>query len=321
MGRRVLYEVRGLTKRYRRGNVLANDGITVDIYEGEILGIFGPNGAGKTTFVRQLAGLLRPSSGSILLGGRNIVEFPDLVSKTVSTVGQRVPVFRYYRAAEVLLHARVLRGLPLRVAENLAKELLERFDLLDQASKRFSRLSGGQQRVLTLLTAFMGEPRGVLLDEPTSNLDPRNRRRVWAFLEEMRRERGLTVVVTSHILAEAEGYLDQVMFIDRGRAVALGTPVELKRLVSRRMVVEVRVKEGAAPKAEAFLNRIQEKERKTPLLWVFRPRADELGRLLEAAASLAREGLVDEVKVVSPTMDDVYIHLTEQASSQLGGKR
>lgn len=321
MGRRALYQVRDLTKRYRRGNVLANDGITIDIYEGEILGIFGPNGAGKTTFVRQLAGLLRPSSGSILLEGRNIVEVPDLVSKTISTVGQRVPVFRYYRAAEVLLHAGVLRGLPPRIAEKWAKELLERFDLLGQASKRFSRLSGGQQRVLTLLTAFMGEPRGVLLDEPTSNLDPRNRRRVWAFLEEMRRDRGLTVVVTSHILAEAEGYLDRVMFIDRGRVVAMGTPVELKRLVSQRMVVEVRVKEGAAPKAEGSLNRIQGGERKTPLLWVFRPRADELGRLLEVAAALAREGLVEEVKVSNPTMDDVYIHLTERAGSRLEGRR
>lgn len=321
MERRALYQVRDLTKRYRRGAVLANDGITVDIYEGESLGIFGPNAAGKTTFVRQLAGLLRPSSGSILLKGRNIAEVPDLVPKTISMVGQRVPVFRYYRAAEVLLHAGVLRGLPPRIAENRAKELLERFDLLDHASKRFSHLSGGQQRVLTLLTAFMGEPRGVLLDEPTSNLDPRNRRRVWAFLEEMRRDRGLTVVVTSHILAEAEGYLDRVMFIDRGHMVALGSPAELKQLVSHRMVVEVRVKEGAAPKVEVSLNRIQGGERKTPLLWVFRPRADELGRLLEVAASLAREGLVDEVKVASPTMDDVYIHLTEQASSHLEGKR
>lgn len=162
-----LYVIRQLTKRYEPGGVLANDSISLDIRQGEILGIFGPNGAGKTTFVRQITALLRPTSGSIELLGQDIVRHPEVVPRHVSFFGQHTPILRNYKVAEVLIYSGVLRGLPVAQAKRQANALIEWFDLGPIANQRLARLSGGQVRLATLLAAFMGNPKGVVLDEPT----------------------------------------------------------------------------------------------------------------------------------------------------------
>jgi len=170
-----LYNIQDLTKRYGTQGVLANDAISLEVRQGEMLGVFGPNGAGKTTLVRQMTGLLRPTSGRIELLGQDVVRHPGAVPRHVSFYGQRAPILRNHTVAEVLVYAGVLRGLSVSKAHRQAQALLERFELLSIAKRRLAQLSGGQVRPPTLLSAFMGELRGVVLDEPTNELDPVNR--------------------------------------------------------------------------------------------------------------------------------------------------
>ncbi|WP_276959664.1 ABC transporter ATP-binding protein [Allomeiothermus silvanus] len=306
-----LYVIRKLTKRYGARGVLANDAISLDIRQGEILGVFGPNGAGKTTLVRQITGLLRPTSGQIELLGHDVVRHPGAVPRHVSFYGQRAPILRNYTVAEVLVYAGVLRSLPVLKAHQQAQALLERFDLLPIAKRRLAQLSGGQVCLPTLLSAFMGKLRGVVLDEPTNELDPANRQRLWQFLEELRSQ-GVTVVLTSHNLAEAERYVERVAFINHGRLVALGTPGELKRTVSERVRLEVRVKEPYLLQAEARLRTLPDCRNPRPGFFELTSRPEEAQRLLSQVLGEVGMEALDDFRLVTPSMDDVYVLLTAQ---------
>ncbi|GAO74286.1 ABC transporter ATP-binding protein [Meiothermus ruber] len=304
-----LYVIRKLTKRYGARGVLANDAISLDIRQGEILGVFGPNGAGKTTLVRQITGLLRPTSGQIELLGQDVVRYPGAVPRYVSFYGQRAPILRNYTVAEVLVYAGVLRGLPVLKAHQQAQALLERFDLLPIAKRRLAQLSGGQVRLPTLLSAFMGKLRGVVLDEPTNELDPANRQRLWQFLEELRNQ-GVTVVLTSHNLAEAERYVERVAFINHGRLVALGTPGELKRTVTELVRLEVRVKEPYLLQAEARLMSLPGSRNPRPGFFELTARPEEAQLLLSQVLGEVGMEALDDFRLVTPSMDDVYVLLT-----------
>jgi len=313
-----LYAVRELTKRYESSGVLANDSISLDIRQGENLGVFGPNGAGKTTFVRQIAGLLRPSSGSIGLLGQDVVRHPEVVSRYVSFFGQSTPILRNYRVSEVLISAGVLRGLSAARAKRQANALMERFDLCSIANQRLAKLSGGQVRLSTLLASFMGDPKGVVLDEPTNDLDPANRSKLWQFLEDLRARHGVTVILTSHNLAEAERYVDRAVFIDRGRLVALGTPGELKRAVANLVRLEIRVKEAHILATDPLLRVIPNSRSPKPGFWEITAAPDEAERLLGQVVSLLGLEAIDDFRLVTPTMDDVYIRLTSRQTEPTG---
>lgn len=305
----VLYHIHNLTKRYGTRGVLANDAISLDIRQGEVLGIFGPNGAGKTTLVRQITGLLRPTSGQIELLGQDVVRYPGAVPRYVSFYGQRAPILRNYTVVEVLVYAGVLRGLPVPKAHQQAQALLERFDLMPIARRRLAQLSGGQVRLPTLLSAFMGKLRGVVLDEPTNELDPANRQRLWQFLEELCCQ-GMTVVLTSHNLAEAERYVERVAFIDHGRLVALGTPGELKRRVAELVRLEVRVKEPYLLQAEARLLALPGSRNPKPGFFELTARPEEAQLLLSRVLGEVGMEALDDFRLVTPSMDDVYVFLT-----------
>ncbi|RIH84091.1 ABC transporter ATP-binding protein [Calidithermus roseus] len=309
-----LYVIRELTKRYEARGVLANDAISLDIRQGEILGVFGPNGAGKTTFVRQITALLRPSSGRIELLGQDVVRHPAVVPRYVGFFGQRAPILRNYTVAEVLVYAGVLRGLPAARARRQAHALIDRFELGAIAGQRLAQLSGGQARLPTLLATFMGDPRGVVLDEPTNELDPANRSRLWQFLDELRAQHGVTVVLTSHNLAEAERYVERAAFIDRGRLVALGTPGELKRAVANLVRLEIRIREPFLASVEPRLRGLPGSRSPKPGFWELTATPEEADRLLGRVVALVGLEALDDFRLVTPSMDDVYLRLTSGAA-------
>jgi len=313
-----LYAVRELTKRYESSGVLANDSISLDIRQGENVGIFGPNGAGKTTFVRQITALLHPSSGSIELLGQDVVRHPELVPRYVSFFGQRTLILRNHRVSEVLISAGVLRGLSAARAKRQANALIEQFGFGSIANQRLAQLSGGQVRLSTLLAAFMGDPKAVVLDEPTNDLDPANRSKLWQFLENLRAKHGVTVIFTSHNLAEAERYVDRAAFINRGRLVALGTPGELKRAVANLVRLEIRVKEACIPTTEPLLRGIPNSTSRKPGFWEIAAPPEEAERLFGQVVSLVGLESIDDFRLVTPTMDDVYIRLTSSEAQPTG---
>ena len=214
----------GLVKRY--GRVLAVDGLDLDIAPGEFLGLLGPNGSGKTTTLHMLATLIRPSAGSAAVAGYDVTREPVKARAALGLVFQESALDRTLTVAQNLRFAGLLHDLPPRVIEERSRALLELFDLTARRDQAVGTLSGGMRRALDIVRGVLHEPRCLLLDEPTIGLDLSNRRRIWRFIERLRARTGMTVLLTTHYLEEADG-CDRVVFIRKGRLVESGAPREL----------------------------------------------------------------------------------------------
>jgi ABC-2 type transport system ATP-binding protein len=223
----------GLAKRY--GELAAVDGLDLDIAPGEFLGLLGPNGSGKTTTLHMLATLIRPDAGSATVAGFDIARQPVEVRASIGLVFQESALDRTLSVAQNLRFAGLLHGLPPRVIEARSRELLELFDLADRRNDPVGALSGGMRRALDIVRGVLHEPRCLLLDEPTIGLDLPNRRRIWRFIERLRARTGMTVLLTTHYLEEADG-CDRVVFIRKGRLVESGAPRELVARLGQHIV-------------------------------------------------------------------------------------
>jgi ABC-type multidrug transport system ATPase subunit len=316
------YAISDLTKVYMPSGVCANRGISLSIDQGEIFGIFGPNGAGKTTLVRQLAGLLRPTSGKIALFGQDVVAEPEIVPRFVAYYGQKVMALRAHRVREVILHSAVLRGMTVPDAKRQTAEIIEFFGLGGIADRIMQRLSGGQQRQTALLATLVGDRPLLILDEPTNELDPANRRKVWEYLGELNRKYGTTIILVTHNVLEAEQVVERVAIIDRGRAVAIGTPGELKSKVDRTVRVEVRLKPGADEGPLAGLPGATRVREGSFRVTATREQAQELLGMVLTRTTFAD---LDDFRLVTPSLEDVYLRYTQtpvaadELVSEVGG--
>ena len=218
--------VRKLTKRYRAGQ-LANDGIDLEILPGTVFGLLGPNGAGKTTLVRQITGELSPTSGSIEVLGVDVRKHPQRAKRLMGVVPQEAMPYIHLRPAEHLALFGRLHGLSRREAGARAEVLLDALGLREHAAKESRELSGGLRRKLLVGIAMIAEPPLLILDEPTTGLDPHSRREVWALIGSLK-DRGTTVLITTHYMDEAEELADSVAVIGAGRILARGTIDELR---------------------------------------------------------------------------------------------
>jgi ABC-2 type transport system ATP-binding protein len=234
--------VRGLTKTYpavrgRRGTpgtpaVRATDDVHLDIRRGEIFGLLGPNGAGKSTLVRQLTGLMRPDAGRVEILGHDIVRHPERAARILAYLGQESTALDELTVSLAAETTGRLRGLQARDARAERDAVLEELGLTAIAGRPLKKLSGGQRSLL-------------VLDEPTSGMDPVARRAVWAAVDRRRAERGTTVLLVTHNVIEAETVLDRVAVLDRGRVIACDTPAGLKEQVAGEVRVELLWREAA----------------------------------------------------------------------------
>jgi ABC-type multidrug transport system ATPase subunit len=218
--------VRALTKRYRKG-VLANDAIDLEIARGRVFAILGPNGAGKTTLVRQITAELSPTSGEIDVLGVDVRRQPLRAKQLMGVVPQEALPYFHLRPREHLALFGRLHGLSSRAADARADELLDALGLRQHENKASRDLSGGLRRKLLVGIAMMAEPPLLVLDEPTTGLDPHSRREVWSLIRGLR-DRGTTVLITTHYMDEAEELSDCVAVIGTGRILAQGTVDELR---------------------------------------------------------------------------------------------
>ncbi|MEO6205417.1 MAG: ABC transporter ATP-binding protein, partial [Mycobacteriales bacterium] len=220
------------THRGRRGtpDVLANDDITFSVAQGTVFGLLGPNGAGKTTLVRQLVGVLKPDAGTVSLLGHDITATPSLAPRLLAYLAQDEPALRELTVAVALETTGRLRGLSRSQARLGRDTLVDELGLAGVVDRPLLKLSGGQRRLAEFATALVADRPLLVLDEPTTGLDPIARRAVWDALA--RRRATTTVVLVTHNVLEAETVLDQVAVLDRGRVIACDTPGRLKALVS-----------------------------------------------------------------------------------------
>ncbi|WP_322795450.1 ABC transporter ATP-binding protein [Tepidiforma sp.] len=288
-------EIRGLTKRYRNGT-LANARIDLALRPGEVFALLGPNGAGKTTLVRQVLGLARPTSGTILLDGIDVVADPAAARRRIGFLPQGPFDLQSLTVAETVEFAARLRGVPPPAARRAAARLLEALELDAFRSTSMHAASGGVRRLAGFAAAIAAPARLLVLDEPTNDVDPIRRARLWDLLAGLRRD-GATVLLVTHNLAEAERVIDRLAIMNAGRVIREGTPAALRSLVTDRLRLEL---DAAAPLSPH------------PALlpdgdgsaWLF-----ERGRLPEIAAWLDahhRSGAISDFRIGPPGLDDIY---------------
>ena len=219
----------GLVRRF--GDVVAVDGVDLQVGEGEIFGFLGPNGAGKSTTVRMLVTLLRPTSGTARVAGFDVVSEADKVRSAIGVALQDAAIDPIMTGRELLDLQAVLHGVPKHDARQRADELLERVGLTAAADRRVGTYSGGMRRRLDLALALVHEPQVLFLDEPTTGLDPASRVALWEEVRRLNRDFGATVLLTTQYLEEADQLADRIAIIDKGKIVRSGKPYELKAAV------------------------------------------------------------------------------------------
>ncbi len=300
----------GLTKHF--GDLVAVDAIDLKIESGTVMSLLGPNGAGKTTTVRMLATLSEPTSGTASVCGYDIVSEADAVRSVISLTGQFAALEDNLTARENLMLMARLRGYGRSAATRIVESLIDRFDIGEFRDKLIKAVSGGQRRRVDLAASLVVQPQLLVLDEPTTGLDPRSRQVVWSTVRDLVDE-GVTLLLTTQNLEEADALADNIVLIDHGRAVAAGTPSDLKALIGDQRVDVVAV-DGRG--LQALVDTLSgpfdvsvSRERRT----VSVPAPHELDDLAAVAASVRASGIaVDEIALRRPTLDDAFLALTGQ---------
>jgi ABC-2 type transport system permease protein len=308
--------VRDLTRVHRGGGgsepVLANDGLTFTVPRGEVFGLLGPNGAGKTTLVSQLLGLVRPTSGSITVAGIDVVTDPDAVKAVTGYLPQTGLAMRMVEVRRALHYTGRLRGQSEQQAKDQTAELLEELGLDSVANRYVNRLSGGMMRLVNFGMALMGRPALLILDEPTNELDPHNRRLIWDVVARRSAVEGSTVVLVTHNVLEAERAVHRVAVLHAGQISALGTPGELKARLGDLARLELFVKDGADLAAPALASLAEVGEvsagRREGNYLVHSPasRSPELMSAVTDGVGLDR---IDDFRLGRATLEDVYLEL------------
>ncbi|MCL6451734.1 MAG: ATP-binding cassette domain-containing protein [Acetobacteraceae bacterium] len=308
--------VSGLTKVYAR-RVLAVDGVSFSVEKGEIFGLLGPNGAGKSTTILMLITLIRPTSGQAWVCGYDVARNPDQVRHHVGYVSQDIAVDDTLTGWENLWLQGRLYHLDPALIMSRGRELLDMVDLTDRARDLVSHYSGGMRKRLDIAEGLIHRPAVLFLDEPTLGLDIQTRRRIWEYIERLRREEGVTIFLTTHYMEEADALCDRVAIIDRGRMVALGKPADLKRDLGGDVIT---VKFGfrtpggeAATPPPAELAALPGVERVRPLggdsvSLVVRDGDVAVPRILETLAAAGWP--VQAISLKRASLDDVFLHYT-----------
>ena len=303
----------GLTKHF--GELVAVDHVDLQIEAGTVFSLLGPNGAGKTTIVRMLATLSEPTSGTATVCGYDVIREADAVRSVISMTGQFAALEDNLTARENLMLMARLRGYGKPAAARLVDSLIDRFDIGEFRDKLVKAVSGGQRRRVDLAASLVVQPRLLVLDEPTTGLDPRSRQVVWSTVRDLVDE-GVTLLLTTQYLEEADALADSIMLIDHGHAVAAGTPSDLKARIGDQRVDVVAVDgQGLDELVGAIDGRFDftiSRERRTLSV----PAPKEVDDLAAVAAAVRASGIqVDEVALRRPTLDDAFLALTGQAAA------
>lgn len=300
-------QVEGIVKSF--GNVPALRGVDLEVPPGTVLGLLGPNGAGKTTMVRILATLERPEAGRALVNGHDVVRDAGAVRRIIGLTGQFVAVDEEISGRENLYMVGRLFNLSPRRARARADELLEQFGLTEAAGRNTRGYSGGMRRRLDLAASLVGRPRVLYLDEPTTGLDPRSRNAVWALVRSMTGE-GVTVVLTTQYMEEAEALADEVSVLHHGEIIVSGTPLQLRAQVGGQ-VLHVRPADPVdLPQVARVLNGIGAAAAHVADGQVRVPVTGE-HELDRAFRALVAAGVrIAAVDTRSPSLDEVFLSLT-----------
>lgn len=304
------FEVLGVSRCYRRrtDEVWANRDIDLDVPAGDVFGILGPNGAGKSTLIRQLVGLLQPDHGVIRLFGEPVRSGPRGVGTRLAYLAQDEPALAEMPMATAVSTTARLRGRSRRDARAATVAILDELALADLAHRPLVTLSGGQRRLGCIAVALAGDLPVLVLDEPTTGLDPVARRAVWEAVSARRRQHGTTVVLVTHNVLEAEAVLDRVAILDGGRVIACDTPGRLKASVSDEVRLDV-VWRSDPPLDDSAVAMLAARASRNGPRWSARMNELEARAALDGLLSGPALRCLDDFTLATPTLEDVYLAL------------
>jgi ABC-2 type transport system ATP-binding protein len=303
-------EAEGLVKRY--GKVTALDGLDLDVTQGTVLAVLGPNGAGKTTAVRILSTLLKPDSGRAVVAGVDVLRNPDDVRRLIGLSGQYAAVDEYLTGRENLTIFGQLYHLGGRHSKQRAADLLAQFSLTAAADRPVKTYSGGMRRRLDLAASLIAAPPVLFLDEPTTGLDPRSRLEMWGVIADLV-SGGVTLLLTTQYLEEADRLADDIAVIDRGKVIARGSASALKSEVGGERLDVTVSRSNLVEDAARALQRLSGEpvgvDRHMRTISVTTDRG--AAALIDAVRLLDTEGIsIEDIGVHRPTLDDVFLSLT-----------
>lgn len=304
--------VKGLTKSF--GGVKVLDGIDFSVKRGTILALLGPNGAGKTTTIRILSTLLPPDSGRAWIVGHDVVKQPEKVHSSIGLTGQYAAVDEYLTGEENLLLMGGLYRLSGEDAKQRARELLEQFDLVEAARRPVKTYSGGMKRRIDLAMSLIAMPPVIFLDEPTTGLDPRSRLTMWEMIKQLAKY-GITILLTTQYMDEADQLADNIVVIDNGKVIAEGTPDSLKSKVGSDRLELTLANNGDFEKAQKI---IDDKSKQTDserrrISIASKGGARKVKEILERLESEHIQA--ETISLHRPTLDDVFLALTGHAAT------
>jgi ABC-2 type transport system ATP-binding protein len=312
----MMIETRGLCKSF--GNHVVLDGIDLDVAEGTNFALLGPNGAGKTTMVQILSTLIGADGGKVRVAGHDLAREPDAVRAAIGVTGQFSALDNLLTGEENLLLMADLHHLSRSEGRRRTAALLDRFELVDAGKKMLATYSGGMRRRLDLAMTLVGDPRIIFLDEPTTGLDPRSRHTMWQIIRDLV-ARGVTILLTTQYLEEADQLADRIAVLDQGKLVAQGTPDDLKRLIPGG---HIRLQFADARGLEAAVQTLGEVARDDDALTLQVPNDGSVRSIKTLLDQLDDESIVvNELSIHTPDLDDVFFALTGHPDTQKGNVR
>jgi len=303
-----IVDIRGLSKEFE-GRLLAVDGVSFTVEDGEIFGFLGPNGAGKTTTISMLATLLEPTSGEAFVNGHDIRTEKDAVRKSIGIVFQDQSLDEELTAYENMdFHGRLYK-VPWEVRKDKIVELLKLVELSDRKDDLVKTFSGGMRRRLEIARGLLHEPKVLFLDEPTLGLDPQTRNHIWEYIQELNLRKKMTIILTTHYMEEADRLCNRVAIIDSGKIIAVDTPQKLKDSIGgdvatfetsdNNALLDIAKKEpwfksGKEHNGQVILNVL-----------------DAEKNVAELVSLSCRSGIaVNSISIRKPTLEDVFLHYT-----------
>jgi ABC-2 type transport system ATP-binding protein len=302
-------EVENITKCF--GGFCAVDGLSFTVEQGQVFGLLGPNGAGKSTLIRMLTTLLPPTSGTARVNGYDVVHSANLVRKCIGVIPQAMTTDLDLTAEENMNIFAKLYGVPRERRLRVVRELLGAVELLDWADKPVKNLSGGMRRRLEVARGLVHEPKIFFLDEPTTGLDPVSRVAVWEMLMQLKKERDLTLLMTTHYMDEADRLCDRIAIVDHGKLVALDSPMKLKASIPGNNILEVSFS-GVPEGWLETLQNLPEVQSVKAEDHVYRIGSNNGPRTTVELMEAARRAQIEitSLSVQSTTLDDVFMHYT-----------
>jgi linearmycin/streptolysin S transport system ATP-binding protein len=328
----IMVETKDLAKTFgnaQKGEVIAVKGIDLQIQKGEIFSLLGPNGAGKTTTISMISGLLQPTRGDAFIGGFSITHQPLQAKRLLGVVPQEIALYPTLSARQNLVFFGQMYGLSGKDLTHRIDDMLDFVELSDRQSDRIETYSGGMKRRINIAAGLLHDPQVVYMDEPTVGIDPQSRRRILDTVKQLREQRGITVLYTTHLMEEAQELSDRVGIIDHGEIIALGTPGDLIQQVGEQDSLILKV--GQAVVSNETLEHIRTSVEGVTRA-IFDPPGEEgesksnISGLITVSAKRGRKALpfilheaeeagieIESVEVREPDLEAVFLHLTGRA--------